>query len=583
MPPHGAATDSFFGPTSRLRFDKPRGFGRKGDVGAPLPRCASDGRHGLPRLRVGLRLRFSDRAQYGLVSMRRLPRLAYGPHVWQLPLADCSAQALEEALLAPSLSGRRAQLEGLLKEDPAVLLWTVWQSDLIDDHPLPTCRHAAEWLADHLLAVLDWTAEPDGQPGALAGDVAERFAKLAGTSVATARVARQLAEATDGICTDEAELAALLNGGSAWNVGTTDGADAAGLPDWIMTQRTGDGRRTKPTPADAGGPWHIAARAAAMCGIADSDVDPTAIRDTSDNAAASHSNPAEPAGTQSDHPTTAGIPNAAAELGRTVVQRWLQRNDGVFRRLPALLVKLRRLEQLEGQFQTELENEKLEAMKELAYGAGHEINNPLANISARAQTLVKQETDPERRRKLAAINSQAFRAHEMIADLMLFARPPKLQPECIDLVELVDTVIEELAPQAQARGTAIEHHRSAGPVKIMGDPVQLAVALRALAVNSLEALGGGGQVDFAAHPATNRPPPPRARLIISDTGPGIIAEVRRHMFDPFFSGREAGRGLGFGLSKCWRIVTDHGGHIVVDSPQGGGTTFTLYLPVAQRR
>ena len=67
------------------------------------------------------------------------------------------------------------------------------------------------------------------------------------------------------------------------------------------------------------------------------------------------------------------------------------------------------------------------ALKELAYGASHEINNPLANIAARAQTLLEDEPDPERRRKLTAIHRQAMRAHEMIADLMLFARPPKLE------------------------------------------------------------------------------------------------------------------------------------------------------------
>ena len=70
-------------------------------------------------------------------------------------------------------------------------------------------------------------------------------------------------------------------------------------------------------------------------------------------------------------------------------------------------------------FEQRLEREKLEALKELAYGASHEINNPLANIAARAQTLLDDEIDPERRRKLLAIHRQALRAHEMIADLML--------------------------------------------------------------------------------------------------------------------------------------------------------------------
>ena len=69
-----------------------------------------------------------------------------------------------------------------------------------------------------------------------------------------------------------------------------------------------------------------------------------------------------------------------------------------------------------------------------------------------------------------------------------------------------------------------------------------------------------------------------AEVIVRDDGPGISEAVRRHLFDPFFSGREAGRGLGFGLSKCWRIVTDHGGRVVVNNVEGGGAEFTIALP-----
>src|ERR1700681_2961791 len=99
-------------------------------------------------------------------------------------------------------------------------------------------------------------------------------------------------------------------------------------------------------------------------------------------------------------------------------------------------------------FAERLDREKLDALKELAYGAGHEINNPLANISARAQTLLTGELDADRRRLLAAINAQAFRAHEMIADMMLFARPPELKLERFDLAEVVAGVCDELGPQA---------------------------------------------------------------------------------------------------------------------------------------
>src|SRR5262245_21085375 len=88
------------------------------------------------------------------------------------------------------------------------------------------------------------------------------------------------------------------------------------------------------------------------------------------------------------------------------------------------------------EFEARLEREKLAGLMELAYGAGHEINNPLANIAARAQTLLEDERDPERRRKLQAIHRQAMRAHEMIADLMLFARPPKLELAPADLRQI---------------------------------------------------------------------------------------------------------------------------------------------------
>ena len=82
-------------------------------------------------------------------------------------------------------------------------------------------------------------------------------------------------------------------------------------------------------------------------------------------------------------------------------------------------------EQLAARFDDALAEGRLEAMRELAYGAGHEINNPLANIATRAQALLLEEKDSERRRRLATIVDQAFRARDMIGGLMLFARPPK--------------------------------------------------------------------------------------------------------------------------------------------------------------
>ncbi|HJQ81585.1 MAG TPA: HAMP domain-containing sensor histidine kinase [Lacipirellulaceae bacterium] len=248
-------------------------------------------------------------------------------------------------------------------------------------------------------------------------------------------------------------------------------------------------------------------------------------------------------------------------------------------RLPALAARLADYERQVADFNTRLEYEKLEAMKELAYGAGHEINNPLANIAARAQTLLQDEADPERARKLAAIHRQAMRAHEMIADLMLFARPPKLNLATCDARQIARSVVDELADIAAEQDTQLAFGADDASVEIEADRTQLGVALQALVTNALEAVGEGGHVRVAVRKVETENES-LAELSVRDDGPGISDKVRQRMFDPFFSGREAGRGLGFGLSKCWRIVTDHGGRIIVEPPAGGGAEITIVLKVA---
>ena len=242
----------------------------------------------------------------------------------------------------------------------------------------------------------------------------------------------------------------------------------------------------------------------------------------------------------------------------------------------ALAEKLARLEQLESRFDEALQQAKLDAMKELAYGAGHELNNPLANISTRAQVLLRDEEDPERRRKLAAINAQAFRGHEMIADLMLYARPPKMSPASMDLEATLDQIIGELAPVAEERQIELVRVGEANSLNIVADANQLSVAIAAVVKNAIEVLGIGGRIELESERASDY-----AEIHVRDNGPGIEPAALPHIFEPFFSGREAGRGLGFGLSKAWRIITNHGGTIIVESQAGRGATFTLRVPVEQ--
>jgi len=224
-------------------------------------------------------------------------------------------------------------------------------------------------------------------------------------------------------------------------------------------------------------------------------------------------------------------------------------------------------------------DDRLEALAEFAAGAGHEINNPLASISGRVQQLLRDETNPERREALLTIGGQTYRIRDMIGDVMLFARPPTPHPELLDLSDVVESVLAPLRERAAERGCTFDVHlKSDISVPIWADRVQLSVVIESLVQNSLDALIDGGtiSVDIRSGQDGVRE---TAVLAVSDFGPGLSEQDRRHLFDPFYSGRQAGRGLGFGLSKCWRIVLNHRGRIEVSSLPGAATTFTVSWPV----
>ena len=170
----------------------------------------------------------------------------------------------------------------------------------------------------------------------------------------------------------------------------------------------------------------------------------------------------------------------------------------------------------------ELERQKLDALKELAYGASHEINNPLANIAARAQTLLRDEVHPERRRALEAIHQQALRAHEMIADLMLFARPPQLVIEQVDIVQRVRDVVQNITAEATERQIEFRLVLPDEPFEVPADGEQLTVAIKAVCVNALEAIGREGQVSITVR-QEKFAGEEREVSEIDDTGPGISA------------------------------------------------------------
>jgi signal transduction histidine kinase len=228
-------------------------------------------------------------------------------------------------------------------------------------------------------------------------------------------------------------------------------------------------------------------------------------------------------------------------------------------------------------FERLLQTEKLAALRQLAYGASHEINNPLANIAMRAELLLRGEADPERQRKLQVIRQQALRAHELISDLMLFAHPPRPILQEVDLESFLQQLAVELRPDVELAGGTLRLELSSTG-RIVVDPGQLAEVVRALVRNALEAQPSGAQITILAEVTSAG----ESRVEVLDNGPGIGAEVARHMFDPFFSSREAGRGLGFGLCKAWRIAESHGGYLECLEQAPGLTRFRFFWPRLER-
>ena len=152
---------------------------------------------------------------------------------------------------------------------------------------------------------------------------------------------------------------------------------------------------------------------------------------------------------------------------------------------------LRERQQIRHEFDSRLLNAKLSAMKQLAYGASHEINNPLANIATRAQTLLSNETDPDRRFQLAVMHEQAMRAHDMISDMMLFAHPPKLVQKIVDVRLMLSHVVRDctttLGPLVRSNTrlyASISNDVSVASI----DQTHCRVALESLIQNAAEAI-----------------------------------------------------------------------------------------------
>ena len=220
----------------------------------------------------------------------------------------------------------------------------------------------------------------------------------------------------------------------------------------------------------------------------------------------------------------------------------------------------------------------LEAMAEFAAGAGHEINNPLGSILGQTQILLKSEQSTDRKQAFETIGAQAWRVRDMIGNSMLFARPPQPQKKNTNLVEVIQQTLEPLNKSAADAGVEIHFATTADVIEIVADRTQISTLIAKLVRNAIESLRGADQ-DGIVSVTLRDDLPNTIELSVIDDGPGVVSdEVRRHLFNPFYSGRSAGRGLGFGLCLAWQIVRMHGGMILHETPENGGAAFHMALP-----
>jgi signal transduction histidine kinase len=191
----------------------------------------------------------------------------------------------------------------------------------------------------------------------------------------------------------------------------------------------------------------------------------------------------------------------------------------------------------------------------------------LGTILGRARQLLAHEADPERVRLLSTIGGQAVRARDMIGDAMVFARPPAPELSSVELPDVVSDVTGLLAGLLDAAAVQIEVQCHPPIPPIRADRVQAAIVVSELLRNAVAASQPGDTITLRIEPL-QLDGRSVLQLTCGNRGDQLTETDLRHLFDPFYSGRSAGRGLGFGLAKCWRIVRLHEGCIHADLVAG---------------
>lgn len=239
-----------------------------------------------------------------------------------------------------------------------------------------------------------------------------------------------------------------------------------------------------------------------------------------------------------------------------------------------------RIEALEGLRHAD----RLATVGKLAAGVAHELGTPMNVVLMRARMIADgQLADPRESARVIADRTEAMAS--LVRSLLDFARRRSRDTVRLDGPGLLHTVVDLLQPMARKRDMTV----TIGPCEpfaVDGDPAGIQQVLSNLVVNALQAMRAGGTVRLGCKTCELTPPVEvggeRGRfacLTVHDEGPGIPPEIRRHLFEPFFSTKGVGEGTGLGLAISWGIARDHGGWVDVETDAEHGTTFALVLPL----
>jgi len=228
-----------------------------------------------------------------------------------------------------------------------------------------------------------------------------------------------------------------------------------------------------------------------------------------------------------------------------------------------------------------VQSRKIAAVGTLTSGIAHELNNPINNIVLSAEVLKEDFRELSQEEALGLIQDimvQAERDADIVKGLLDFSRSERPEIEPLDIAAVVQDTLKLVRNQLSLSGIQADLDLPQNLPQVQGNRKSLQQVFLNLFINAIQAMLDGGSLTVRAYPT---PDGQWLKVQVTDTGMGIAAEHLPHIFDPFYTTKEVGRGTGLGLSVTYGIVEKHGGRIEVESEKGKGSTFSVVLPVRQ--